>query len=344
MAVNVVCAGAGWVTRERHLPSLKRDPRVRVVGVVDVHPERAEALARDFEVPQHGTSFDEDWTTGIDAVTVGTPPPAHPELVHAAIERGWHCLCEKPLALTGDEAAALVEAADRAGMILAVVHNFQFARSAQRLFDLIDRGELGVVEAVYGFQLSNPERRLPHWYRELPGGLFVDEAVHLLYLLRRMLGRLEPRAVDARVEGIAIRDITATFEHETIWASLSMSFRASVSEWQLVVVGSRATAAFDIFRDVLVVLRNDGKHGAKEVLRTSASLVGGHLAGVATSGARRVGRRLLYGNDEVVRRFVDAVAEGRRDRLAGMTGEDGLAIVRSLEDLLARAGLELARS
>lgn len=339
MTLNVACVGAGWATRERHLPALKADPRVRVVGVVDQHADRAEKLAQAFDVPHWGTSLDEGWTAETNCLTVGTPPPAHGRFVHAALERGWHCLCEKPFVLPASEAGELTQAAWRAGLVVAVVHNFQFARAGRRLFELVEAGRLGEIEAVYAFQLSNPERRLPHWYKVLPGGLFLDEAPHLLYLTRRILGRLELRSVDARLDGTEIRDLSATFEHESIWASLSMSFNASVSEWQFLVVGQEAVAAVDIFRDLFVLVPNDGSHRAREILRSSAKMVGGHLAGVAASGVRLLGRRLLYGNDEVVRRFVDAV-EGRRERLRWLTGEDGAAVVSSLEDILTRVGLD----
>jgi predicted dehydrogenase len=43
MTRAVACIGAGWVTLERHLPALANEPRVRVVGVIDRHPERVEA-------------------------------------------------------------------------------------------------------------------------------------------------------------------------------------------------------------------------------------------------------------------------------------------------------------
>jgi scyllo-inositol 2-dehydrogenase (NADP+) len=341
MTVRVACVGAGWVTRERHLPALKGDGRVAVLGVVDKHPERAEALARAFGLRHWGSSLDDGWLGEIDCLTIGTPPPAHAELISSALDSKKHCLCEKPLAFPASRAGELVGAADRAGLVLAVVHNFQFSRSGGRLFDLLESGRLGDVEAVYGFQLSNPERRLPEWYQGLPGGLFLDEAPHLLYLLRRVLGRLEPRSVDARLDGTEIRDLVATFQHDTIWATLSMSFGASLSEWQFVVVGSRAVAALDVFRDVLVVVPNDGSHRAREILRSSARMVAGHVTGVATSGARVVGRRLRYGNDEIVSRFVDAV-EGRRERLRWMSGEDGYAVVGCMEDLLGRAGIDPA--
>ena len=238
-------------------------------------------------------------------------------------------------------AAELVEEARQSGIVLGVFHNFQFSQSGTKLFEVVESGRLGEIEAVYAFQLSNPKRRLPTWYRSLPGGLFLDESPHLLYLMRRVLGSLQPRTVDARLAGREIRDLAVTFEHESIWASLSMSFNASVSEWQFLVVGSRAVAALDLFRDLLVTVPNDESHRAREILRSSAAIVGGHLAGVASSGTRLLGRRLTYGNDEVVRRFVDAT-EGAAHRLQWLSGEDGCAVVACIEDVLRRAGVDPA--
>lgn len=336
--MKVVCIGAGWVTRSRHLPALAADPRVEILGVIDRRAEQAATAASKANLPHSGSSLDEGWAEAADAVTIGAPPPAHGGLLADALGRGLHCLCEKPLALPAAAAAAAVAQARAADLVLAVVHNFQFARSGSRLFELVENGRLGRIEAVHGFQLSNPRRRLPTWHSDLRGGLFTDEAPHLLYLLRRLLGELEPRMVDARHAGGEIENLVATFAHPEIWATLSMGFRASVSEWQLVVVGERGVAALDVFRDVLIVLPNDGGHRAREILRTTAAMVGGHLGGVASSGARLVSRRLAYGNDIVVERFVDAV-EGRRDRLRHLEGEDGLAVVRCLEELLDRAGV-----
>jgi scyllo-inositol 2-dehydrogenase (NADP+) len=310
-----------------------------VIGIVDGKPERAAKAARDFKLPHWGSSLDEPWTAEANCLTVGTPPMAHADLIATALERGWHCLSEKPFAMPVDRAAELAQQAKEKGLVLCVVHNFQFSRSGSRLFELVESGALGRVEAVYAFQLSNPKRRLPQWYQALPGGLFFDESPHLLYLLRRVLGRLEPRTVDARLDGTEIRDLVATFEHETIWASLSMSFGASVSEWQFVVVGTESIAALDIFRDILLVLPNDGGHRAREILRASAYAVGGHLAGVVSSGARLVGKRLSYGNSEVVGRFVDAI-EGDMERVRWMTADDGYAVVAAIEKLLHRAGIE----
>jgi predicted dehydrogenase len=339
LTVAVVCVGAGWVTRHRHLPALGTDSRVQVLGVVDVHRERAEALALSSGLPHWGSSLDEAWLEHADAVMVGTPPLEHADVVASAVARGLHCLCEKPLALPAHAAAQVMDTAERESAVLAVVHNFQFSQAGARLFALVEGGHLGAISALYGFQLSNPRRRLPSWHNELPGGLFLDEAPHLLYLMRRLLGRLEPRTVDGRLDGAAIRDLSTTFEHDSIWASLTMSFEAPISEWQLVVVAERGVAALDVFRDILIVLPNDGAHRARDILRSSARMLGGHVVGIASSGARLVSRRLLYGNDEVVHRFVDAV-EGRVDRLRWIGAEDGLAVVECMEAITEALGVQ----
>jgi scyllo-inositol 2-dehydrogenase (NADP+) len=343
LTLSVVCSGAGWVTRNRHIPALKRDPRVTVLGVVDRHLDRAREVASAFDLPHAGVSLDEPWTADANSLTIGTPPLAHAELLRTAVERGWHCLCEKPFALPSEVAAQLAKKGQQSGLVLGVFHNFQFSRSGMKLFELVESGRLGQIEAVYAFQLSNPKRRLPTWYRSLPGGLFLDESPHLLYLMRRVLGSLEPRTVDARLAGREIRDLAVTFDHDSIWASLSMSFNASVSEWQFLVVGRQAVAALDLFRDLLVTVPNDETHRAREILRSSAAIVGGHLVGVASSGTRLLGRRLTYGNDEVVRRFVDAT-EGAADRLRWLGAEDGYAVVACIEDVLRRAGVDPAGS
>src|SRR6516164_7451987 len=109
--LRVACIGAGWVTRERHLPALSSEPRVRVVGVVDAHADRARDAAEAFGVAHRGTSLDESWLTEVDAVTIGAPPLAHAAVIGAALDRGWHTLCEKPLAFPAAEAGTLAQTA-----------------------------------------------------------------------------------------------------------------------------------------------------------------------------------------------------------------------------------------
>jgi hypothetical protein len=114
-----------------------------------------------------------------------------------------------------------------------------------------------------------------------------------------------------------------------------MNFVAPVSEWHLTVIGSRALAVLDVFRDVLVVTRNDREHLGRHVLRTTADVMASHLGGVARSGALNVMGRLAYGNDVVIARFVEAC----RTRVPpkDIAADDGLEVVKLQHEVLDRA-------
>src|SRR5262249_38380009 len=156
------------------------------------------------------------------------------------------------------------------------------------------------VRSIWATQLSNPRRRLPSWYEELPLGLFYDESPHIFYVVRS-LSPMEPVPVRAAV--LPSRDSRAT-PHQIDLAMLAgdvpikilMDFEAPLSEWHVAVMGSRCMAVADLFRDVLVIVGNDGMHRGREILGTTWSALRMHVGGVATSGALLVSRRLSYGN------------------------------------------------
>jgi hypothetical protein len=114
------------------------------------------------------------------------------------------------------------------------------------------------------------------------------------------------------------------------------NFEATFSEWHFTVYGTKAAGVIDVFRDVLVTIPNDRQHLAVDVMRTTAMAVGTHLSGVFRSGLAMLGGKLLYGNEEVVRRFLDAIET--RTPPEGISGQDGLGVLR-----LQHRILELAR-
>jgi hypothetical protein len=105
-------------------------------------------------------------------------------------------------------------------------------------------------------------------------------------------------------------------------------------------MGSKATAAFDLVRDLLVVVPTISGRNPRDLLRSSGAIVFGHSLGFVSSGVQLLRKRLLYGNDEIVRRFITAV-EGESDSTRWMTGRDGVATIDSLETILGDVGLEM---
>jgi predicted dehydrogenase len=326
--LRVAAAGLGWVTLHRHIPVMRRMRDVEIVLVVDRRPERASDVARRFRIPRHveaATFRDVDGLDQVDAVTIGAAPESHFELAHSALQRGKHVLLEKPFAMSLDEGERLVAAARDAGVVLAIVHNFQFARSARRLAGDLDAGRLGRIRSLVARQFGNPRRRLPTWYETLPLGLFYDESPHLLYLLRRFAPgplRLEAVRSTASTTGLntpALLDAHFVAEAPSgpVPASLYLNFESPVSEWFLAVLGDEGAGIVDVFRDIYIRLPNDGAHTTATVLRTSLAATFQHWAQHLTSGALHLTGRLSYGNDEVFRRFVDAVRSGCPPDLIG---------------------------
>jgi predicted dehydrogenase len=336
--LRVAAVGLGWVTLNRHIPALRRSHDVEVVGVIDPRPERVSATAKRLKLRAAVGSGpgDIEWLDEIDAVTIGTPPQTHAEIARPFLAAGKHVLLEKPMAMSPLEGQQLVDAAQAAGRTLAVVHNFQFSRAMLRLQRMLRAGELGDLQSIAAVQLSNPKRRLPSWYEQLPMGLFYDEAPHLLYLVRSLLPG-EPRIVRADIvastEGRETPSLVELRFGTQIPVTISMRFEAPLSEWHLAVMGSRRMAVVDIFRDVLVVMPNDGGHTATDIMRTTASTIFSHLSGVAISGALLLAGRLSYGNDEVVRRFVQSCQTGQPPN--GISAVDGLRVVELQHQVLA---------
>lgn len=341
--IRIGVVGLGWVGQARHIPALTANPAFQLVGVAD----RSESRVREFAArkPQFAADnatrlADIDWIDEVDAISVATAPFAHHDLVGEALERGLHVITEKPFAMNPAEGRAMVKAAEASGKTLAVVHNFQFARSMRRLDRDLTSGRIGDIKGLRAIQFGNPARRLPIWYQDLPLGLFYDESPHLLYLLSRLAGPLNL----ARAVCVENRDGGATPYHIDAWfrseagypISMSCCFEASLSEWYLIVHGERATAIVDIFRDIYLRLPNDGGHGTREVVRTSGLATLQHWVQHGSSGALHLAGKLRYGNDHVFARFAAGI-HGDGEALEPIAGAAALRTLELQHDIITQS-------
>ena len=332
--LRVACFGAGWVTTNRHIPAMRGHGGFEVAAIVDRNPERAEAAAESLGIPRHAaaeTVSELSFAGEIDAVTCGTAPFAHHQVISSALDAGKHVITEKPFTMTVAEGEELAASAAERNLALCVVHNFQFASSVRRVRRWAEKGLLGEPRGVWGFQLSNPARRLPDWYDELPLGLFYDESPHLIYLARALAGaELEPRSATVHPSRIGLARTPAQIDAQLsaggLPVTLTMNFEAPVSEWQVALIGERSLALVDVFRDIAVRIPNDRGHGTLDVLRTTAAGSWQHWIGYLRSGPRHLRHRLLYGNDEVFARFHAAAGGG--GQAEGISAEDALAVLR----------------
>jgi predicted dehydrogenase len=131
-------------------PNLVRNfmeaPASQVIAVSDLREERLAPLGRRFPTILTVTDYRELLRhPRIDAIVVATPVSTHYELAMEALRAGKHVLVEKPLSGSSDDAARLVEEAQRRGLVLMVDHTFVYTGAVRKIHELTSSGALGEI-------------------------------------------------------------------------------------------------------------------------------------------------------------------------------------------------------
>jgi predicted dehydrogenase len=150
--IKIGIVGTGGMAHA-HAEAFRRIPGCRLVAACDVIPDRARAFATKFDIPAWypdvGELLDD---AAVDAISVVTSDAGHCPVSLAAIRRGKHVLCEKPLAVNYAEARKMAAAAKRKGVINLVNLSYRNAPAIHKAHDLVADGAIGRVthmEASY---------------------------------------------------------------------------------------------------------------------------------------------------------------------------------------------------
>ena len=142
--------GTGFMGRV-HLEALRRLGFVEVVAVVGSSVQKARALADAFGIGRADASdravLDDP---AVDAVHICTPNARHFAMASAALDAGKHVLCEKPLAMTSAEAAALGASASAKALRNCTCYNLRYYPAVQQIRRMREDGELGAILIAQG--------------------------------------------------------------------------------------------------------------------------------------------------------------------------------------------------
>jgi len=224
--------GTGWWADLEHLPGLRSRPDVEVVALCGRDLGRAKALAGK----HHVTNVYTDWQEMIaraemDALVICTPNVLHRPQALAALSRGLHVICEKPLAMNLAEAREMVAAARVARCRTLTFFTHRTIAAATYIKQLIENGFLGnpsLVIAQY-FSASHLDPNRPIVWRMLKdqagSGALGDIGSHVIDLVRWWLGDFarvcgtlrtfvsdRPRAVGAVERAAVTADDAAVFQ------------------------------------------------------------------------------------------------------------------------------------
>lgn len=194
--IPAIVAGTGFGCRI-HVPAL-RAAGFDVAGLVGTRPDKLERKAREAGIPAFFTDLDAAIEkTGAKLVTIATTPATHAPLALKAISHGCHVLCEKPFAFDAREGATLLEAAEHAGIVHMVAHEFRWQPERALFGRAIAEGMIGeprflVMDQFIPF-CADPEARLPKWWFDAAagGGWLGAGGSHLLDQIRAWLGDFE---------------------------------------------------------------------------------------------------------------------------------------------------------
>ncbi len=179
---------------------MKNADRLRLVAACDPVTERAAAKAAEYRdaVPSAAVQVYADYKQMLevenpDIVSIATESGKHPAIAIDCLEAGCHVICEKPMALSSRDAAAMNAAAERAGKKLAVCFQNRFNAPVRRLRTAYEAGRFGRI--LHGM-IQVRWNRNEGYYAEAPwrgtweqdGGTLMNQCTHGIDLLQWMMG------------------------------------------------------------------------------------------------------------------------------------------------------------
>jgi predicted dehydrogenase len=211
--IGVAVAGMGWMGRVHtqayarvmhHFPHLTVRPEL--VAVADEAPGRAEEAADQFGF----VTATRDWRDlaadpRVEAVSIAAPNFLHREIGVGLAQAGKHIWIEKPVGLSTDDARAVADAVEQAGVQGAVGFNYRNAPAVAAARNMINNGELGSITharfRLFSDYAAHPEGALTWRYERARGGSGVlgDLAAHGVDLIWYLVGDIDSLVADTAI-------------------------------------------------------------------------------------------------------------------------------------------------
>ena len=195
--LNFALVGCGRIAkRHSELLGLSQIKNAKLVAVCDLVSEKAEKIARQFSVPHFTDMHEMMQTVNVDIVVVLTESGKHAEHVVSLAQYGKHIVVEKPMALTLNDADAMIQACNESGAKLFVVKQNRFNVPVVKLGQVLKAGRFGKL--VLGTVRVRWCRHQAYYDQDpwrgtwaLDGGVLTNQASHHVDLLQWMMGDVD---------------------------------------------------------------------------------------------------------------------------------------------------------
>ncbi|MGD6879867.1 Gfo/Idh/MocA family protein [Bacillus infantis] len=321
--IKIGVIGCGSIAKHRHLPEYHLNGRAEIMAVCDIVEERAMDMAALYHAEAYTSYEDLLANPEIDAVSVCTPNYLHAPISIAALKAGKHVLCEKPMAVSVEEAESMIEAARKYGKKLMIGHNQRFVPSHQKARAFIASGEAG---KVYSFRTAFGHGGPEGWsadgkdswfFRKSEAfiGAMGDLGVHKTDLIRYLLGE-EITQAGAFVEGSSKENSDVDDTAVCILKTESGVIGTLAASWSYVSKEDNSTIIYA--ENAILRLEDDPEHSLVIQYKNGETLKY-ELGGIQTN---EEGKQT---QSHVISTFIDCVAE---DKEPPVSGEEGLKSLR----------------
>lgn len=239
--------GAGGISKA-YAQAFARDLPGKLVGVADLRLEAAQEVAAIVDAE----AFDDIETMVAElkptAVVVCTPPDSHAAICIELMNLGIHVLCEKPLAVSTQDARRMINAADNNHVVFTMGSKFRFVPDVQKAREIIESGKLGEIvlfeNTFAGFcdmsQRWNSDKSVSG------GGVLIDNGTHSIDIMRYLLGSVtELQVVEGRrIQNLDVECTARLFVKNEAGAMGSIDLSWSMNKVQphfISVYGSKGT-------------------------------------------------------------------------------------------------------
>ena len=340
--LRVGIVGCGEIAAGQHIPGFMRLKRnVVLQAVCDKNENLVRGLATKYSIPGAYCDLSQMLAKeNLDIIDICTPPQTHAPLAVEAIEHGCHVLVEKPMALKTSDCDQMIDASNKHGVKLCVIHNMLFNPPFPEARKLVAEGAIGNFIGMRIF-MSDPREQMvskkDHWIHKLPGGLIGETVPHAVYMSLAFLNKVED--VDIYAKNF-LGHPWAPFDEfrvelcgEEAISSIAISYASNRRNLYVDILGTEGALYLDF--GTLLLIHQGRKESMDPIafVRYLSNVASQITRGVATNAFKRAIGKLRYGHDVLIENFVNSILN---DHQSPVSGEEGRETTRVMEMIVER--------
>jgi predicted dehydrogenase len=322
--IRTAIVGAGKMG-QIHAKVLSKLPQSNLVGIVDIQPDKAKKLAKEYKCPAFTDS--RELLGKVDAVTIAAPTKNHLQLAEIFISNNIPVLIEKPLAASAVEGEKIVALAEKNNTVVAVGHSERCNPVVQAMKRL--KIEPKFIEAV---------RISPYQFRSTDIGVVLDVMIHdidiILALAQSKVKKVEAVGVNVIGDFEDICNARITFENGCI-ANVTASRLALKTTRKIRVFSRQAYLSLDFLKKEGIVIKTDPNIDVVKWVKQKQDEGTFDFSGVNWPDLLHI-EQLDIDDKEPLRveqeAFLNAVAD--KNNRPEVTAAEGLAALKCAEEIL----------